>query len=133
MDINTFTQGVLPLIDDLLYMSESERNWQLLDTAGIQDQASLDQQLAAFPGADAADLQRFSLDELQARIQRQADPGEEFMVQLANRYDVLFAFLREHLTDIAVIRSGSVQVQVFVTGFLADGTAVVLHTEAIET
>ncbi|ASZ12027.1 nuclease A inhibitor family protein [Chitinophaga pendula] len=131
MSNTTFTEELSHLIEGLLYISESEYPVELLNWPDVHDTASLKKQIASYAGTDA--LQEQPLATFFDSVQQQADPNDPPMQELTARYQQLRKHLEQHLSNTSVIRAGATQVHIFITGFTAEKTAVVLHTVSIET
>ena len=131
MSNTTFPEELSRLTEGLLYISESEYPVEILHWPDVHDNAALKKQIAAYAGAAASQEQ--SLAAFFDSVQQQADPNDPPMQELAARYQQLRKYLEQHLSDTSVLRAGDTQVHIFITGFTAEKTAVVLHTVSIET
>jgi hypothetical protein len=82
-------------------------------------------------GADAV-VEEQTVDYFFRNHVKAADPGEG-PLQTAQKFVQLVKVLKEELADVKVYRIGSVQVDAYILGKLADGRYAGLHTIVIET
>jgi len=63
-----------------------------------------------------------------------ADPADEAMMEYAGHYSALRDFLENNLLALNMVKTGEIEVHVFITGFTPEEhKGIVLHTIAIQT
>lgn len=123
------------LIKDLLYISESDHPWQVLDLGAYIDEPTLHKALDA-----AAQLQNSNLEKsdanafLEKTIRNLKVGGSAASEQLAARYEALYAYLTATFPQLWLFRiTMGAQVHVFIVGVDKEGNSMALQTMAIET
>lgn len=118
------------LTDGLLYISESERPFDVMEITG--DAVAFFSSVTNLPAADftSADAGDFFSKMIR---NASADPADAVMMQLGKRYEALQGFLDANLTALRLYRAGSREVHIFISGKTANGRELALHTAAVET
>jgi len=121
------------LTEGLLYLSESEHEFDVFGLSGITSENEL----------KAALLHQEQLEDMEVapddaamffiKLTKLADPNDDFMMEQASRFEALQGFLEKNFQDIQLYRAGKIQVHIFITATNADQDYLVLHTMAVET
>lgn len=121
---------LIRLTDGLLYISETERPFGVLEITG--DRAAFFAQQYKLSIADivCSDATAFFNKLIHNAT---ADPDDAVMQQLAKRYETLQQFMNENFTDLQLHRAGGPEVHLFISGKTADGCTLALHTTAVVT
>lgn len=128
-------QQILPELqahlDGLLLMSESEAPLTAENMGQMSEKDLLDK-LTAEHG-ETASVNVIPAADFFDKISRTADPNDQIVTANAERFQQLYTYLKEHTTEIEVIRvEGEVQVPVIITALQADGSRLALSTYAVE-
>ncbi|PZF71322.1 nuclease A inhibitor family protein [Taibaiella soli] len=122
------------LIDGLLYLSESESEFDVFDLSGIVSEDALkatllhQKDLEENVEIESGDVNGFFIKLIQL-----ADPNDDFMMEQASKFEVLQKFLKDNFQDIQLYRASKIQVHIFITATNNDGDYLVLHTLSVET
>jgi hypothetical protein len=134
LDAAAWARDLAPLVDGLLYMSESDRPlepvWWASQTTGAID-ADTVRALAGLDGGAVTEVRGY--DDWFDRVAVAQDWMDDGQKAAAARFASLRAFLDARLADRTVIRAGAVEVHVFVVGRDACGHVAGFRTVAIET
>lgn len=132
MDTQTFKNSLAELTDKLLFNSESEYPFEILDwkkksieevKQAITSEHTPDSPIASISGADF----------FNKIIRNLENSGDEEMLAVAERYKKLQSFLTANSKDVTVLRCGNIQVGVYIVSQTNGGEIVVLKTTSIET
>lgn len=122
----SFSTEIAPVIDGLLYMSESDRPFEVIsfpDTGSGEITPAHLLELLQLP-ADTVVEQR-TLDQFFTPYLLGGPDGA--------RYEQMRGILEKHLTDVTVIRVGTIEVHVYLVGRTSCGEVAGLTTVSIET
>ncbi|MBB5636385.1 hypothetical protein HDF26_005037 [Pedobacter cryoconitis] len=130
---NQILSGLSEKTKDLLFFSESEAPL-LIENLGQLPKDQLDKKLIELNSENPGTLKTLDPDEFFAYLVKRADPGDHYMVDNANKFTAIYAYLKANFSDIAVKRiEGGVHVPIIITAYQPDGSCISLSTYAIET
>lgn len=121
------------LIDGLLYLSESESNFDAFELCDIASEADLKAALLKEKGLEQTEVATGDAVDFFVKLIQMADPNDEFMMEQKSKFEVLQTFLKDNFKDIQLYRAGKTQVHIFITATNGDGNYLVLHTLSVET
>lgn len=122
---------IAPLTEGLLYISESESPIDLFTLDNVT--GDLKGILAARTQLTAADTEERPVAAFFDTIERQADPADDYMMALAEKYRTLKAFLENNFKQLQFFRAGKKQIQLYITATNDNSSFLVLHMVSIET
>ena len=129
MDTITFKKSLAELSKDLLYSSESDYPFEILDW-GKKDPQSLKAMMATLP----APVETVAVSDFFNRyIQKQEMSGDDIMKASGRRFNKLQSFIVSNSADVTVWRSGRIEVGIYIVITAKDGQVLVLKTISIET
>ena len=129
MDTSTFKKSLAELSKNLLYSSESDYPFEILDW-GKKDAASLNAMMATWP----APVEKVAFADFFNRyIQKQELSGDDVMKASGERLRKLQSFIANNSADVAVWRSGRIEVGIYIIITAKDGQVLVLRTISVET
>lgn len=125
---STLSDAVL----NMLYMSESDYPLTYVSWAGqgAPTVAKL-RQLTSTPSSTLVEQRSFAT--FMDQLGEVYDPADPYAIEYASRWKQLRAVLEKNLTDLTVIRIGTISIDVYIVGKSACGDLVGLKTTAIET
>ena len=131
---DAYLAGLAPLVVDLLYPSESD--YPLDPILGIDptpDDVSPDdaRRLQGVDGDTLVEVADFA--QLEAHLAVPYDPSDPYIVDRAQKFAAVFAYLRANLHDLTVLRVGEIEIHVYVLGHTACGELAGFHSVSIET
>lgn len=132
MDTQTFKKSLVELTDQLLYSSESDYPFEILNW----NKKSVEEVKQAITAEHAADSPITSMscsDFFNKIIRNLENSGNDVMLSVAERYKRLKSFLTTNSKDVSVLRCGNIQVGVYIVAQTNGGEIVVLKTTSIET
>ncbi|MGN7989119.1 nuclease A inhibitor family protein [Pedobacter sp. 22226] len=130
---NNILATITKLLLGVLYFSESESPFKVADWGKIAP-SDLLQKIASQYHSDLSSLKQVDQVAFFDRLISKVDPSDAPMVENAQKIEALHAFLEQNLSNISVIRvEGASRIPVLITGYLPDGTCLVLETLAVET
>ena len=113
----------------LLMMSEADYPFDYFTTEGIVIDSALALKLADKPAGTF--VEEITLDYL---LRNLTDESRGSVTpESAQQFKIFATTVKQELSGIKVLRVGSVQVDVFILGFAADGTIAGMRTKLIET
>lgn len=125
-------ERVTKALSGLIYLSESDAPVTCEEWNDVPDLPHLKKKISDafhFP----PELQTvIKTEDFLAEINRTCPPSEPEIRQYIRRWNDLFLLLQNNSKGIAIIKAGTVDLQIFITAF-NDGAAMVLHTTATET
>ena len=117
----------------MIFISETEDDLELMHWQGIKDWRALFKAIAANTKSPVTALIEIHPEDFLKSIQQSADPGDEIMVKYAIDYTHLFHILSSSLTNLKVIKAGTIHQHIFIAGFSETEGCIALHTTATET
>ena len=132
MDALNLKKSLVPLLDQLLYSSESDYPFEFLDL-NKKSMDELQQSIKALYPADAPSSTMPGADFFNRYIHKLEISGDDVMVAIAERYRKLQSFLATNSKDVSVWRFGATQVGVYIVIQTTDSEILVLKTTSIET
>ncbi|XZF12753.1 nuclease A inhibitor family protein [Chitinophagaceae bacterium MMS25-I14] len=133
MDTATIKTELAALTDGLLYISESENKFDIIDAGRLADNAEIPAAFTDVSGSNAGDFKTSDLSAFFSKVIDRIDTADDFMVQQAKRYTTLRDFLAANMQAINLLRAGKPVVHLFISGNTEEGDIIALHTIAIET
>ncbi|RAJ20853.1 nuclease A inhibitor family protein [Pedobacter cryoconitis] len=117
----------------LFYFSESEAPLTIVNLGQVpKDQ--LNAKLVQLNSESPGTLTTIDQDAFFGKIVTTADPGDQVMVANAQKFTVLYTYLKDNFSAIQVTRiEAGVNIPILITAYLPDGTCILLATYAIET
>lgn len=130
---NQILSGLSEKTKDLLYFSESEAP-VVIENLGQLPKDQLNAKLTELNSENPGTLKTIDQNVFFDYLVKRADPGDNFMVDNANKFTALHTYLKENFSDIQVSRiEGGVNVPIIITAYQSDGSCISLSTYAIET
>ena len=121
-ELSAYTKG-------LLYMSESERPFEVVDLGMVKDNQVTDKikEVYKVQALEERDSTAFF-----DKVKNSADPNDEQMHAYVKQMLALQQYLQTTFSKVQVYRAGTVEVSIFIVGQTSDGKCMLLHTVAIE-
>ncbi|WP_025144004.1 nuclease A inhibitor family protein [Pedobacter jeongneungensis] len=130
---NNILATITKLLLGVLYFTESESPFKVDDWGKITS-AELLQKIAIEYQASPSSLKQIDQIAFFEHLISKVDPSDAPMVENAHKIAACYAFLKQNLSNITVIRvEGASRIPVLIAGYLPDGTCIVIETFAIET
>ena len=132
MTISTIKKELGQLINGLLFFSESEYPFQLLDWGSQKP----DQVKAAIISRHPAGspVEQIAADDFFHKIIRNMNNGgDENMMKIGKRYAAMQEFIHTNLSSASIWRCGKIEIGIYIVMNTKDGHCLVLHTTSIET
>lgn len=130
---NNILATITKLLLGVLYFTESESPFKVTDWGKITP-AELLQKIAIEYHAYPSNIKQIDQIAFFEHLISKIDPSDTPMVENALKIAALHTFLKQNLSNISVIRvEGASRIPVLITGYLPDGTCLVLETFAVET
>ncbi|MDX2214624.1 MAG: nuclease A inhibitor family protein [Oculatellaceae cyanobacterium bins.114] len=127
--INTLRDAV----DDLYYMSESDRPFEVWSWSGQSVPLNSDSLLQGLGKPHDSQVEERSLDTFFERLMREQDWQSDQERAIAQRFRRLFDLIAQNLTNTNVYRIGDIEIDIYIVGQTELGDWIVLHTQAVET
>lgn len=117
----------------LVYISETDAPLKPFRIALAQasDIAGTIREYAGIP--ETASTAIASFDDLFARLTRKHEGANEISIRLAERFAELRDTLKAELSDLTVLRFGTIRIRIFVAGRSSDRSIRGFETESVET
>lgn len=128
---NNFLALIEAGIEGLIYISESDSDWQLYDGGKVEKVSK--EAFGKIIKADASAIEERPFDEFFERLGAAKEWHGEKEKGRAERYRKLGALLGDALEDIRVFRVGKIRIDIYVVGKNKDGNLAGIKTFAIET
>ncbi|MBB6239506.1 hypothetical protein HDC90_004159 [Pedobacter sp. AK013] len=130
---NNILATITKLLVGVLYFTESESPFKVADWGKIPP-AQLLQKIAAQYHSAPSNLKQLDHVTFFNHLISKVDASDAPMVENARKIALFYASLKQNLSNIQVIRvEGSNSIPVLITGYLPDGSCVVIETLAVET
>lgn len=130
---NNILATITKLLLGVLYFSESESSFKAADWGKITPTELL-QKIAIQYQSDPSILKQIDQAVFFDQLISKVDASDAPMVENASKIATFYTFLKQNLSNIAVIRvEGASRIPVLIAGYLPDGTCIVIETFAIET
>jgi len=126
------TSALTTTVAGMTYMSESDYPLEVISfgQAGAPTIANL----RALTGTPAGrPMEQRSFGALFDRLTTPYDPADTYLVESAQRYQALRTVLEDNLSDLTVIRIGTIQIGVSILGVTECGELIAVKTTSIET
>lgn len=132
MDALQLKKQISELTSGLLYFSESEYPFELLDWDGLKPDQVKNRILSGHPAGSA--ISEISTAEFFQKIIRNMHAGgDEAMSAVGARYQKLFDLIRQETSSSTVWRCGRIEIGIYIVMITKDDHCLVLHTTSIET
>jgi hypothetical protein len=133
MKNNTIITTLSDLTKGVLYFSESESPF-VVGNWGKVPPADLSGKIATKHAADANQLKVLDPKAFFDRIVAKADPADLPTVENAQKIYAFYEYAQKNLSNLQVTRvEGDFSIPIAITGYLPDGTCIVIQTQAVET
>lgn len=132
MDTHQLKKQISELTSGLLYFSESEYPFELLDW-NSQEPDQVRAKILSRHAPDAALTELSTNDFFQKIIRNMNNGGDEAMVAVGARYKTLFDFISANTSSSSVWRCGKIEIGIYIVMITKDGHSLALHTTSIET
>ena len=132
MDTTKFKKQLNVLTSHLLYSSESDYPFELLDWGKVEPDKIKLAIAAKHPAGSTLEAVP-AKDFFSRYIHRQEMSDDEAMKDIAGRYKKLESFLLANAVDLIVWRCGRIEIGVYIVISLKNGHVLALKTTAIET
>jgi Nuclease A inhibitor-like protein len=130
---NNILAALTNLLLGVWYFTESESPFKPADWGKIAPSALL-QKIAVQYHADPSNLKQIDQAAFFDNLISNVDKGDAPMVANAHKIAAFYAFLKQNLSNITVVRiEGASRIPVLIAGYLPDSTCIVIETFAIET
>lgn len=132
MQLNTLLENLTNKINGILYYSESEYPLTI-ETWGQLPVAETTGKIATRHQVEPNVVKTISPTDFFSQVERAPDPNDAPIVENAQKFKALHQFLKEHFTDIQVVRvEDGTSIPVYIVCHQPDNTCVALVTTAIE-
>ncbi|MGO4875911.1 nuclease A inhibitor family protein [Pedobacter psychrotolerans] len=130
---NNILAAMTKLLLGTLYFTETESTFTVTDWGKIPPTELLSK-IAARHHSDASHLKQINPADFFDRLVSKVDAADAPMVENAQKIQKFYTYLTKNLSSIQVVRvEGNSKIPVLITGYLADGTCVLIETLAVET
>ncbi|MNI58375.1 Nuclease A inhibitor-like protein [compost metagenome] len=130
---NSILATITKLLLGVLYFTESESPFKAANWGKITP-AELLQKIAAEYHSAPQNLKQVEHPAFFNHLTSKIDAADTPMVENAGKIEAFYSALKQSLTNLQVIRvEGASRIPVLITGYLADGTCIVIETFAVET
>lgn len=130
---NNILATITELLVGVLYFSESESPFTATDWGKIPP-AELLQKIAIQYQSSPSNLKQPDHAAFFNHLISKVDANDAPMVENARKIEAIYSFLKQNLSNIQVTRvEGASKIPVLITGYLPDGTCLVIETFAVET
>ncbi|NTE02161.1 hypothetical protein G6M26_09055 [Agrobacterium tumefaciens] len=115
-----------------LYFTETESPFIVADWGKIPPTELLSK-IATHYHSDPSNLKQINPADFFNHLISKVDPADTPMVENAKKIQTIYSHLEKNLSSLKVIRiEGASRIPVLITGYLPDGTCVVIETLAVE-
>ncbi|MFW0716506.1 nuclease A inhibitor family protein [Pedobacter sp. N23S346] len=116
-----------------LYFTETESTFTVTDWGKIPP-AELLSKVANHYHSAPSNLKQINPSDFFNHLISKVDPSDAPMVENAQKIHTFYLYLEQNLSSLQVIRvEGASRIPVLITGYLPDGTCVLIETLAVET
>lgn len=116
-----------------LYFTETESTFTVTDWGKIPP-AELLSKVANHYHLAPSNLKQINPSDFFNHLISKVDPSDAPMVENAQKIQTFYLYLEQNLSSLQVIRvEGASRIPVLITGYLSDGTCVLIETLAVET
>ena len=130
---NNILATITKLLLGVLYFTESESPFTVTNWGKIPPEQLL-QKIAEAYQSPPGNLKQLDQHAFFQHLTSKVDATDAVMVENAHKVEEIHTFLVQNLSDIQITRvEGTSRIPVLITGYLPDGTCLVIETFAVET
>ncbi len=130
---NNILATITKLLLGVLYFTESESPFTVTNWGKIPPEQLL-QKISVAYQSPPGNLKQLDHHAFFQHLSSMVDATDAIMVQNARKIEEIHSFLMQNLSDIQITRvEGTSRIPVLITGYLPDGTCLVIETFAVET
>ena len=118
--------------EGLIYISETDSPFTIKDL-GPKNEATPRELHTAFDSECDSPVQQISLQDFFQRLTTEQDWHDDQKKRQVAGFRAMKKSIEDNLSEVKVLRIGSIRIHIFIVGRTSEGNTLVIHTKSVET